>query len=254
MYFFGLGGYMLFGANTQGNVLLNIPIVKSPGVDLGEYWLFVLGRVGCGITIILAMPLMALPCRDALLEVVDVYFHHTHHRSDVANSSENDSCFWKLLHRMNRNESAQDATITTEDEVDEIVINADEGISSQPRRTSLIPSPKHRASILIRQDPIQRDWVFRNSIIHYVSTLMIVVCCYIGATKVDGVAIIWSLIGSSLAFVIAFILPFACFIVIENGVEATDRHDGWIKLATVMLVLSVVGAVVCTWNRFANML
>jgi hypothetical protein len=83
---------------------------------------------------------------------------------------------------------------------------------------------------------------------------MIVVCCYIGATKVDGVAIIWSLIGSSLAFVIAFILPFACFIVIENGVEANDRHDGWIKLATVMLVLSVVGAVVCTWNRFANML
>ncbi len=41
---------------------------------------------------------------------------------------------------------------------------------------------------------------------------------------------------------------------IENGVESDDRHDGWIKVATVMLILSVIGAVVCTWNRFASML
>mmetsp|Transcript_25666 Transcript_25666/g.32803 ORF Transcript_25666/g.32803 Transcript_25666/m.32803 type:complete len:90 (+) Transcript_25666:2-271(+) len=88
---------------------------------------------------------------------------------------------------------------------------------------------------------------------HYGSTLMIVVCCYIGATKVEGVAEIWSLIGSSLAFLIAFILPFGCFIVIENGVEGSDRHDGWIKAAAAMLVLSIVGAVVCTWNRIASM-
>ncbi len=62
---------------------------------------------------------------------------------------------------------------------------------------------------------------------HYGSTLLIVMCCYFGATKVEGVAEIWSLIGSSLAFLIAFILPFGCFIVIENGVrDKIDRMGG----------------------------
>lgn len=67
-----------------------------------------------------------------------------------------------------------------------------------------------------------------------------------------GVATIWSLVGSSLAFFIAFILPFASFVVIEKGVAGSDRRDGWIKLAKVMLVLSIFGAVVCTWNRLTS--
>ena len=262
MYFFGLGGYLLYGSNIQGNVLLNIPIAKSSNEDVEEYWLFLFGRIGCGTTLILAMPLMALPCRDALLEVVDVLFHRSHHRSgdDVfsSNDANNDSLFWKLLHKLNKNESVQDAAITTEDEVDEIIVveEEEEDATTTPpdeRKSPLLSgvSPR-RNSILIRQDPIQRDWVFRNSTIHYGSTLLIVVCCYIGATKVEGVAEIWSLIGSSLAFLIAFILPFGCFIVIENGVEGRDRHVGWMRAAAVMLVLSIVGAVVCTWNRFAS--
>eukprot|EP00577_Skeletonema_sp_RCC1716_P007079 CAMPEP_0113376668 /NCGR_PEP_ID=MMETSP0013_2-20120614/2750_1 /TAXON_ID=2843 ORGANISM="Skeletonema costatum, Strain 1716" /NCGR_SAMPLE_ID=MMETSP0013_2 /ASSEMBLY_ACC=CAM_ASM_000158 /LENGTH=561 /DNA_ID=CAMNT_0000258761 /DNA_START=89 /DNA_END=1774 /DNA_ORIENTATION=- /assembly_acc=CAM_ASM_000158 len=250
MYLFGLGGYMLYGSKTQGNVLLNIPIAKIPDEDMEEYWLFLLGRIGCGTTLMLAMPLLALPCRDALLEVVDVLFHRSHHRSDSSDAS-NDTLFWKMLHKLNRNESIDDAAITTEDEVDEIVM--DEDITTPERKSPLMSMSPGRNSILIRKDAIQRDWVFRNSMMHYGSTLMIVVCCYIGATKVEGVAEIWSLIGSSLAFLIAFILPFGCFIVIENGVEGSDRHDGWIKAAAAMLVLSIVGAVVCTWNRIASM-
>jgi len=250
MYFFGLGGYLLYGSKIQGNVLLNIPIAKIPDEDMEEYWLFLLGRIGCGTTLMLAMPLLALPCRDALLEVVDVLFHRSHHRSDSSDAS-NDTLFWKMLHKLNRNESIDDAAITTEDEVDEIVM--DEDITTPERKSPLMSMSPGRNSILIRKDAIQRDWVFRNSMMHYGSTLMIVVCCYIGATKVEGVAEIWSLIGSSLAFLIAFILPFGCFIVIENGVEGSDRHDGWIKASAAMLVLSIVGAVVCTWNRIASM-
>eukprot|EP00986_Skeletonema_menzelii_P019549 scaffold28406_cov143-Skeletonema_menzelii.AAC.1 len=254
MYFFGLGGYLLYGSSIQGNVLLNIPIAKIPDEDMEEYWLFLLGRIGCGTTLMLAMPLMALPCRDALLEVVDVLFHRSHHRSADSNlDANNDTLLWRMLHKLNRNESIDDAAITTEDEVDEIIVTDEVTTTPERRNSPLMHMSPGRNSILIRKDAIQRDWVFRNSMIHYGSTLMIVVCCYIGATKVEGVAEIWSLIGSSLAFLIAFILPFGCFIVIENGVEGSDRHDGWIRAAVVMLVLSVVGAVVCTWNRFASM-
>ena len=59
LYFFGLGGYMLYGANVQGNVLLNISVAKSAYANEGLYWLFLLGRIGCGVTLVLALPLVS---------------------------------------------------------------------------------------------------------------------------------------------------------------------------------------------------
>eukprot|EP00985_Skeletonema_marinoi_P005966 scaffold2586_cov256-Skeletonema_marinoi.AAC.3 len=218
MYLFGLGGYMMYGSGIQGNVL-----------------------VGCGTTLVLALPLSFLPGRDALLEIIDVWFHHSHHRS---NSAETEHICWNALHRFNKSEAPQDAAITTEHEIEEI--------ETQPLNDE-DESAARKTTILIRDQPIQQDYVFRNSVLHYGSTLLIVTYCFIGATRVAGVATIWSLVGSSLAFFIAFILPFASFIVIEKGVaEGSDRFDGWIKLAKVMLAVSIVGAVVCTWNRLSS--
>ena len=109
-----------------------------------------------------------------------------------------------------------------------------------------------KRTILVRRHPIQEDYVFRNSMLHYSSTLLIVTTCFFAATRVSGVATIWSLVGSSLAFLIAFIIPFGCFMVIEKSVEGNDRHDRWITLATAMLFVSVIGAVVCTGNRLSS--
>ncbi|KAL7492682.1 hypothetical protein ACHAWT_001723 [Skeletonema menzelii] len=241
MYLFGLGGYMMYGSSIQGNVLLNISVDKSAYADESLYWLFLLGRVGCGTTLVLALPLSFLPGRDALLEIIDVWFHHSHHRS---NSAETEHICWNALHKFNKNETPLDAAITTEQEIEEIETQPlnDEHDSSAPKPT-----------ILIRDRPIQQDYVFRNSVLHYGSTLLIVTYCFIGATRVAGVATIWSLVGSSLAFFIAFILPFASFIVIEKGVtDGNDRLDGWISIARVMLAVSIVGAVICTWNRLST--
>ena len=271
MYLFGLGGYMMYGSSIQGNVLLNISVDKSAYADESLYWLFLLGRVGCGTTLVLALPLVSkmmcsledsrcetfystvallitsmshqsfLPGRDALLEIIDVWFHHSHHRS---NSAETEHICWNALHKFNKNETPLDAAITTEQEIEEIETQPlnDEHDSSAPKPT-----------ILIRDRPIQQDYVFRNSVLHYGSTLLIVTYCFIGATRVAGVATIWSLVGSSLAFFIAFILPFASFIVIEKGVtDGNDRLDGWISIARVMLAVSIVGAVICTWNRLST--
>lgn len=53
----------------------------------------------------------------------------------------------------------------------------------------------------------------------------------------------------SMAFIIAFILPCGCFIVIENAVPGGDRKDNWIWVAWAILSFSVVGAIVCTLNN-----
>ena len=136
-----------------------------------------------------------------------------------------------------------DALITTEDELVEIVGNGEGSQEAEDKECSTI----HRAE-LIRHDPIQRDYIFRNSLAHYGSTVLITVICYFGAVCVDGVATVWSFIGSSMAFFIAFVLPCGCFIVLESAVSAGDRHDTWIKFAWVILVFSIIGAFVCTTN------
>ncbi len=61
-----------------------------------------------------------------------------------------------------------------------------------------------------------------------------------------------SFIGSSMAFLIAFILPCWSFIIIEDDVptikDEGDRNEVWIKVARIILVFSTVGALTCTLN------
>lgn len=200
------------------------------------------------MTIMVACPMNLLPCREALLEVIDVSFHQTHHRSDRASHQE--ECCWRFFRRYNSFETVGDAEITTEDELVEIVPSSEGHIQAHEEIDQCAaPLP---SSTLIRHDPIQSDYVFRNAVAHYGSTLLIAAACYLGAVSVKGVATVWSFIGSSMAFVIAFVLPCGCFVVIEGAVpraaEGGDRQSAWLWMAWAILPLSVVGAVVCTVN------
>mmetsp|Transcript_31343 Transcript_31343/g.66522 ORF Transcript_31343/g.66522 Transcript_31343/m.66522 type:complete len:643 (-) Transcript_31343:92-2020(-) len=266
MTLFGTGGYLYAGADVEGNILLNVPMGRSGGdVDDEEYWLFLLGRVGCGTTLMLAMPLMALPCREALLEVIDVLFHRSHHRKNTPvvigddennlQSIENEGFCWRLCHKCNKTESIQDVILTTEDEVMEIRPHLSNNTTAMEENGS---GSLGRSSVIKRDKPIDEDWIFRNSFAHYSTTLLIVAMCYFGAVKVRGVAVVWNFIGSSMAFFIAFILPCGCFIVIEREVptieEGGDRRVGWIRVSWVILVFSVIGAIICTLNSLAQIL
>ena len=118
MYLRGIGGYLYAGDDSvEGNILLNVPIGTDDGtIDIEQQLLFTCGRLGIGLTIVLALPLMVLPCRDSLLEIIDVWFHRTHHRSNnlTQNTSTDKQCCWNLFHSCNRNECIEDSAITTE--------------------------------------------------------------------------------------------------------------------------------------------
>lgn len=64
---------------------------------------------------------------------------------------------------------------------------------------------------------------------------------------VSGVAVV-----CSVAFFIAFILPCGCFIATQTAVpsvaEGGDRHDSWIQAAWAIMIFSFVVAIVCTIN------
>ena len=226
MYLLGLGGYLYAGDSTQGNILLN--------VSQRNEWYFLLGRFGCGVTIVLATPLMALPCRESILEIVDVGVHSCkHNRRRSSDVSIRGSFITRVL------EEDDDSEIDNEEVID-------------------IPAiPGERTSLIERHDPIQKDLVFRNPWIHYGSTVLIVMCCYLAAVAVEGVAVVWSLCGSSMAFLIAFILPAAFFLRIER--YRRRRHDSddccwdyWIYFAWCLLLFATSGAIVCTCYTISN--
>eukprot|EP00549_Striatella_unipunctata_P023027 CAMPEP_0118684980 /NCGR_PEP_ID=MMETSP0800-20121206/6967_1 /TAXON_ID=210618 ORGANISM="Striatella unipunctata, Strain CCMP2910" /NCGR_SAMPLE_ID=MMETSP0800 /ASSEMBLY_ACC=CAM_ASM_000638 /LENGTH=337 /DNA_ID=CAMNT_0006581791 /DNA_START=73 /DNA_END=1083 /DNA_ORIENTATION=- len=150
MCLFGLGGYLYAGNNTQGNILLNCDL-HNP--------MFLLGRFGCGVTIVLAKPMMLLPCRNNLLEILDL----------------------------------------------------------------IVTSQSGETISLIRNEPQQRQLLSNIPWVHYSSTFLIILICYIGAIKAIGVAVVWSMCGSSMAFIIGFILPSACYLQIQRKNERTDN-------------------------------
>ena len=141
----------------------------------------------------IAMPLNLLPCREALLEVVDVWFHNSHHRSDEATiHREKEKCCWRLFHRYNSYETVEDAEITTEDELLFEVLSMTTAEGQEGQDECL------HTSTIIRHDPIQEDYIFRNTVAHYGGTLLITASAYLGAVAVSGVAAVWSFIGSSM--------------------------------------------------------
>lgn len=192
MYLFGLGGYVYAGADTKGNILLNLTAEASRNDPL-----FMLGRMGVGITIMVATPVMALPCRENLLEVVEIL-------------------------------------LGQEDQLETTLIG--------------------EQTALLRTEPIQKDPLQLDPLWHYGSTLIIMLITYAAAAAVPGVAVVWSLCGSSMAFLIAFILPAAYFLQISRREHVVESHHrGRIVFCWVLLVVSVVGAVACTLQTVLQM-
>ena len=194
---FAISGYLYAGSATNGNILLNC--------DHHSDWMFFLGRLGCGVTIMLAMAMMLLPCRDSLLEVLDVLTNHPH----IVRVEEE-----QLL------------------------------LLSSARNSDTLPDPL----LVMAKRPKLRE----NRWVHYTSTIGIVAICYLSAVRVPGVALVWSLCGSWMAFIIAFILPAACFLKIQTKYPPSNDDDdrsssqAWIVFSWILLLLSLVSAVACS--------
>jgi hypothetical protein len=207
MYGFGLGGYLFARAATQGNILLNCMSRDDDSID----WMFLLGRIGCGITIMLALAMMMLPCRDSLLEAV----------GDLMMVSSS----------------------TTEASPDTM---AGEG-------TSLLRASSHGPGDAARLPHARTTAIafslLDNPLVHYGSTLAIALLCYLGAVVAPGVAVVWSLCGSSMAFLIAFLLPAACYVELERKKgRAALPWTYWNMFSWFLIAFSIVGGTACTWQ------
>jgi len=199
MYLFGVGGFLCFGAATQGNILLNL--------QDDHHWMVLAGRVGCGVTILLAMPMMLLPCRRNILELLDCWIEYRRNRQFAA---------------------------------------AAHGVTEA---TALIPTTStpvvHRSHSLE-----ERIHLAEHAGAHYGSTFAILLVCYTAAVAAPGVAVVWSLCGSGMAFAIAFVLPAACFLRIQRKFSPSGVQSpaAWTALSWALLLGGALAAVVCTFQ------
>mmetsp|Transcript_28329 Transcript_28329/g.42360 ORF Transcript_28329/g.42360 Transcript_28329/m.42360 type:complete len:514 (+) Transcript_28329:1720-3261(+) len=212
---FGLGGYLYAGDDTNGNILLNF----EPGDRV-----IIVGKVGCGVTITLAMAMMLLPCRETLLALGPQL------RA------------WK----QNNNNEISDMKGTEDEEIASIQSGTSSGYGAVSEEMPLITeamSGYHHVEAASRLTEI---------LTHVFSTLIIASICYACAVAAPGVAVVWSICGSSLAFIIAFILPSICYI----RIRASKKGHGNPRLlsAWALLIFSICSAVLCSvqtiWRFF----
>ena len=89
-------------------------------------------------------------------------------------------------------------------------------------------------------DPV----TFTELSIHILVTITLVLLAFYAAIAVPGVAVVWSLVGSSVGIFVAFIIPSACYLKIRE-------KKGLRKLnifAWVLLVFAIIGSVTCTYQ------
>jgi amino acid permease len=213
---FGSAGYLFAGSKTGGNILMNCDTAK----DLN----LLLGQLGCGIMVVLAIPMMMLPCRECLLEVLDVLVNGPH------------------ITPVEVEESEQLPLITADTKSTDNTYNAIHTAGKENQQQSVSEeTPSARRGINHKMN------ITDNTSIHYSSTFVIFATCYMVAIRVPGVAVVWSILGCSLGYLIAFILPCVCYLRIQKRYPShTLDSKGWVWFSWILSMTSVAAMLVCT--------
>jgi hypothetical protein len=188
------------------------------------------GRLGMGLTLSCGTCVVTLPCREAFLSLIPQI-----------------QKWWSEKSREIDNlvqPSEADALMSMSKEAPLMV------------KYSSFTSDETEAGIDLEQHqnhifPVEEDLQDHDTFVHVVTTIVIATYSFFGAVCVPGVAIVWSVLGSSLGMIIGFIIPCACYLKIR-GTKGMKRRTNFGALA--LLVFSIVIAVVCTGQTIWGLL
>ena len=237
MYLFGLSGYLFALEETNGNILLSFDPADR---------VILLGRIGCGITTLFALPMNTLPCREALLswaaQISEVRARRGAKKEEQKHLLERRSD--KVLEPFHE-PFRKSQTMPSE--------KRDSGNTIDEERGRHEESISYGANHDLEQQQIQAVEAsatkpvapLSEQAVHRLTTFAIILVCYIAAVLAPGVAIVWDIAGSSMAFLIQFILPALCYIRLKVRAGASSRSNNLIW-ARILLCIGTVTAVLCT--------
>jgi len=225
MYIFGVAGYLYSGTQTKDNILLNFNVSDK---------LILLGRIGCGTNLMLNLAIVTLPCRDSMLTIWPQLIDLWRKKKSTSELNGNDPSTDSGSIDPENNTTLSNTNDTSVYEDTPLI----SGEGSKP-----MPNAKREKSNFCGPNTESG---------RYLGTLFIASTCYIAAVYAPGVGIVWSVCGSSMAFIIAFILPAACYIKLRC--QKVGHGNYRIVASWFLLIFSIVGALACTtqtiWRIF----
>jgi amino acid permease len=214
---FGLAGYFYAFNDCKGNIFLNFD-ASDPLMNVG--------RLGMGLTLMFGTPIVTLPCREAFLsifpQVRQWLGNQSGEKRGISSEAEAGAEAEMLLKPSLQETGHSYASVTTTDH-DIECSNSDD----------------------VKEDEVSEDVGSLDTsqkIIHFLATLTIASLAYVGAVAVPGVEVVWSILGSTIAFLIGFIMPSACYLKIRGRKGWTRTNVG----AFCLLVVSSIFTVLCT--------
>lgn len=209
---FGLAGYFYAFNDCEGNIFLNF----DPSDPLMN-----VGRLSMGLTLMFGVPIVVLPCRESLLSIfpqVKEWWGGSEEKSgnfkvDLPGFRES-----ALLLEPNVQVAGYSYASTSTDR--DFEYNSDEGGESED----------------------EGGFDTTQKVIHLLATFIIGSLAYVAAVAVPGVEFVWSILGSTIAFFIGFIMPSACYLKIRGHKGFTKTNVG----AFCLLVISSIFTVLCT--------
>ena len=206
----------------------NIPTFVIMSLDPSDS-LIIFGRLGMGLTLTFATPVVTLPCREALLQLISQTL-----------------ILWRKPHEELKSfASPEGAPLTRSDEF-KLDVTVEKGSYSTFGEDHIhdvemdTKSTDDDEAHTPKEDDQRDD---RHPLVHIGATLMITVYAFFTAVSVPGVAVVWSVLGSSLGMVIGFIIPCACYLKIR-GKKGMMRNKSIGAMA--LLIFSIVVAILCT--------
>ena len=174
--------------------------------------IILLGRVSCGIMTLFALPMNTLPAREALLSAAAQVSEARASSNQSASLAER-----RVLLRKAGNHSSIDSA-----REDNFSYGTED--AAEISKTSLSRKEEY---------------------IHCLATFGIVFLCYVAAVLAPGVAIVWDISGSSMVFLIQFIIPAACYIKLKLR-SRPDEISKNLVFAWCLLAFASVMALLCT--------
>jgi len=247
-YVIGLAGYLFAYDETSDNILLNFPL---------SYRLILCGRVGYLLTLCFGLPLITLPCREAALSLPGQLkawrqslrgYTEADDDSDITCGDMNE-----MEHGGHLYESPGETTrLLAKKQMSFYsrykVTFEEHHPRKNPQEGSHNSSPNSNADSLSLENEDDANLRTGDRFLHYLSTFGLILCAYAVGVSVPGVAVVWSIVGSSMALMIGFVIPCACYLKIRTHKKLNPRSfSAWL-----LLLFSITASVICTAQTLAR--
>ena len=228
-YIIGLAGYLYAYDKTFDNILLNFPL---------SFRLILCGRVGYLFTLCFGLPLITLPCREATLSLPGQL--RAWWTSSQVQSNSNDDLSNKLetgTIGQNAGEKMKLLAKKQKSFYSRYKATYEDDDSPRKKRNSHEDSNSN-----LPADDQDQECCPDDSFEHSASTLGLILLPYAVGISVPGVAVVWSVVGSSMALFIGFTIPSACYLKIRSRKRLNPRSlSAWL-----LLIFSIAASIVCT--------